>query len=261
MDLKKEILVKILEFLEKDIRDKPLYQWILRGLLYSFVIWIPITLWIGYQKYNEITRLKAIKNQKLQLLRSKERQYQNYLSKLNDIKIAYRELKKYFREEEIELLKKKLDMLLKKNKLFAGGDKRIIVQSVGYDNFNYPLKFSSFYTQWQSVSLADINFTSRAVQDFNEAMKTLFGKYSDLKERKLIGDVKVSLNGNRIILTFEPGKGLLKIEPIRLLGFISDIKKVPAYPAVSFLRTREEFSDWSQLYIGWKLKFYKGEGK
>ena len=62
-------------------------------------------------------------------------------------------------------------------------------------------------------------------------------------------------------MTFEPGKGLLKIEPIRLLGFISDIKKVPAYPAVSFLRTRDEFSDWSQLYIGWKLKFYKGEGK
>jgi hypothetical protein len=261
MDLKKEILVKILEFLEKDIRGKPLYQWILRGLLYSFVVWIPITLWIGYQKYNEITRLKAIKNQKLQLLRSKERQYQYYLSKLNDIKIAYEELKKYFREEEIELLKKKLDMLLKKNKLFAGGDKKIIFQSLGYDNFNYPLKFSSFYKQWQSVSLPDINFTSRAVQDFNEAMKTLFGKYSDLKERKLIGDVKVSLNGNRIILTFEPGKGLLKIEPIRLLGFISDIKKVPAYPAVSFLRTREEFSDWSQLYIGWKLKFYKGEGK
>ncbi|HIQ26480.1 MAG TPA: hypothetical protein EYH48_04035 [Aquifex aeolicus] len=77
----------------------------------------------------------------------------------------------------------------------------------------------------------------------------------DLKEKPIIGDIKVSLNGNKIILTFEPNKnGLLKIEPIRLLGFISDIRKVPAYPAISFLKTRDKFSEWSQLYLGWFLK-------
>jgi hypothetical protein len=261
MDLKKEILIKSLEFLEKDIRGKPLYRWILQGLLYSFAIWIPITIWIGYQKYTEIERLKHLKNQKLQLLSSKERQYQQYLSKLNDIKIAYMELKKYFREERIELIRRKLDKLLNQRKLLANGNNRFIVQSLGYDNFNYPLRLSSFYTQWQSVSLPDINFNSKAVKDFNDSVKVYFGKYTDLKDRDILGDVKVSLNGNKLILTFEPGKGLLKIEPIRLVGFISDIKRVPAYPAISFLKTREEFSDWSQLYIGWKLKFYKGEGK
>ncbi|RTZ60989.1 MAG: hypothetical protein DSZ31_01010, partial [Gammaproteobacteria bacterium] len=59
---------------------------------------------------------------------------------------------------------------------------------------------------------------------------------------------------------FEPkNSGLLKVEPVRLLGFISDIRKVPAYPAISFLRTREGFSEWSQLYLGWFLKLNSRE--
>jgi len=255
MDLKKEILVKFLEFLEKDIKGKPLYQWILQGLLYSFAIWIPLSLWLSYQKYSDIRKLEKIKNGKLQMLQAKNRQYQNYLAKLNDIKIAYRELKKYFKEEEIELLKKKLDNILSKRKLFVNDDKKIIAQSLGYDNYNYPLKFSSFYKRWQSVSLPEIKFTSKAVQAFNDGVRTYYTKYVDLKEKPIIGDIKVSLNGNRIILTFESKKnGLLKVEPVRLLGFIPDIRKVPAYPAIAFLRTREKFSGWSQLYLGWVLK-------
>jgi len=117
MELKKEIFVKLLELLEKDFRGRPLYQWILQGILRSFVIWIPLSLWIGYQKYADIKKLEKVKNEKLQILKTKNRQYQGYLSKLNDIKIAYRELKKYFMEEEIKSLKKKLDSILIKRKV------------------------------------------------------------------------------------------------------------------------------------------------
>ncbi|RTZ70475.1 MAG: hypothetical protein DSZ30_00725 [Aquificaceae bacterium] len=260
MDLKKELLVKILEFLEKDIKGKPLYQWVLQGLLYSFVIWIPLSLWLGYQKYTDVKKLEKIRDKKLQILQTKNRQYQNYLSKLNDIKIAYKELKKYFKEEEIELLKRKLDDFLSKRRIFRIEKEKVIVQSLGYDNYNYPLKFSSFYKKWQSVSLPEIKFTSKAVQDFNSGVQTYYTKYLDLKEKPIIGDVNVSLNGNRIILTFEPKKnGLLKVKVVRLVGFISDIKKVPAYPAISFLRTREKLSEWSQLYLGWFLKLNSRE--
>jgi len=250
MDLKKEILVQILEFLEKDIKRKPLYHWIFQGLLYSFVIWIPLSLWVGYQKYTEIENLNKIKKEKLELLQLKKRQYQNYLSKLKDIKIAYRELKKYFKEEEIKLLKEKWDILLSKRSLLGKNNGKIIVQSLRYDSYNYPLKLSSFYKKWQSVSLPEIKFTSKAVEDFNKGVQIYYTKYLDLKEKPIIGDIKVSLNGNKIILTFEPNKnGLLKIEPIRLLGFISDIRKVPAYPAISFLKTRDKFSEFCKFKI------------
>jgi len=260
MELKKEIFVKLLELLEKDFRGRPLYQWILQGILRSFVIWIPLSLWIGYQKYADIKKLEKVKNEKLQILKAKDRQYQSYLSKLNDIKIAYRELKKYFMEEDIESLKKKLDSILIKRKAHYGKNTKSIVQSLGYNNYNYPLKFSSFYKNWTSVSLPGIKFNSKAVEYFNKGVQTFYTKYLDLKKGKIIGDVKVSLNGNRIILTFEPkNSGLLKVEPVRLMGFISDIRKVSAYPAISFLRTREGFSEWSQLYLGWFLKLNSRE--
>jgi len=260
MDLKKELLVKILEFSGKNFKGKPFYQWILQGLLYSFAIWIPLSLWLGYQKYTDVKKLEKIKNEKLRILEARNRQYQGYLSKLNDIKIAYSELKKYFKEEEIELLKRKLNSFLSKGKTFRSEKEKVIVQSIGYDNYNYPLKFSSFYKEWQSLSLPEIKFTSEAVQYFNNGVRVYYTKYLSLKRRPIIGDIEVSLNGNRIILTFRPKwDGLLKVEPVRLIGFISDIRKVPAYPAISFLRTREEFSEWSQLYLGWFLKLNSGE--
>ena len=111
---KEEILYRIVEFLERDIRGRPLYSWLLLGVLYSFVIWLPLAGWVGYQKYQKYKELEAIKAQKLRLLHLKERQIISYKRKLKEIEIAYNTLNNFFSSKKIAQLEQLLNIKLRK---------------------------------------------------------------------------------------------------------------------------------------------------
>jgi len=246
---KEEILYRIVEFLERDIRGRPLYSWLLLGVLYSFVIWLPLAGWVGYQKYQKYKELEEIKAQKLRLLHLKERQIISYKRKLKEIEIAYKTLHVFFSDGKLAKLERIVNGKLDN---FQSGKAKYIETPLVYRTFNYPLRLPKLPIDGQTLD--GVTFTSKTVMDFQTAVNYFYRKYKDLKRNPLRGKVEASLSGNEVVLTLKRSpKGTVLIFPVRYLGFISDMRKLGDIP-VSGFKTSTQEGFWSEIFLGWNLK-------
>jgi len=248
---KEEILYRIVEFLERDIRGKPLYSWLLLGVLYSFVIWIPLAGWIGYQKYQKYKALELVKLEKIRIYQSKKRQLENYKRKIKEVEIAYNILHTFFSDGKLARLQQMLDSKLKtfQSKVI---DTRYIKTPLVYKSFNYPLRLPKLSIEGQT--LAGVTFTAKFVRDFQNAVNYFNRKYKDLEKSPLRGKVKASLSGDELVLTLKRSpKGTISIVPVRYLGFVSDMRKMGDIPVIGFKpSSRPGF--WSEIFLGWNLQ-------
>ena len=251
---KEEILYRIVELLERDIKGRPLYSWVLLAILYSFVVWLPFAGWIGYQQFQKYKELEQVKREKLRLLHLKERQIASYKRKLKEIETAYNILHSFFSEKKLAKLNRMLNAKL--TSLEIQKKDKFIETPIVYQTFNYPLRLPKLPIEGQTIG--GVNFTPKTVRDFQTAVGYFYRKYKDLKRSPLKGKIDISLSGDELYLTFKRSpRGTIKLYPVRYLGFISDMRKIEDIP-VSGFKTSSQNRFWSEIFIGWQLNLGTG---
>ena len=245
---KNEIIYKVWEVLEYEIRGKPVYKWFLYILEFSFLIWIPLAIWIGYSMYKELNKLEYSLQEKHRLLQHEYAKIKRLKQKIGDINEAYKALATFFNPEELQKLKKNINAyVFNLQRISKVG---LIKTPILYKTFNYPLHIPP--PPVESQTLPDINFSSKSVQDFVEAFRTFNRKYKDLKPIR--GNVKISIEGKSLILTFKRKRnGLLELKPVRYLGFISNMKYLEDIPTIASIPPEaKQFR--TNVFIGWILQ-------
>ena len=247
-------------YLNRPIYGRSILAWLKLALIYSFVIWLGIIGWRGYLFYQDYQALINKKNNKISQLNRLKASVKNYRQKIEDINLAYKEISKTFSQKKIALLKQKINSLVKEIKINKTGENIYPYNPYRFVTFNYPIRLDQFFGKLESVTIDRVNFTSRAVSDYKNALRGVYLAFLGLQEKNISGKVKIAFVGNKIALFFVKGSGALFIKGVGLKGLIGNAEKVPYFPTTTyFYRSSEKFPNLTQIFFGWDLEI-KGEG-
>ena len=262
-EILKRILPRLQEYsnyLNRPIYGRPILAWLKLALIYSFVIWLGIIGWRGYLFYQDYQILINKKNDKISQLNGLKTSVENYRQKIEDINLAYKEISKTFSPRKIALLRKKINLLVKEIKIQKAGENIYPYNPYRFITYNYPIRLERFFGKLESVTIDKVNFTSRAVSDYKNALKEIYSAFLGLREKNISGKVKIAIVGNKIALFFVRGSGALFVKGIGLKGLIGNAEKVPYFPTTTyFYRSLDKFPNLTQIFFGWDLEI-KGEG-
>jgi len=242
-----------------EIAGKPLLSWIILIILYSFIIWISIIIYNGYQFYKEYTLLiTKIKNEK-NIIRAKKEILSEYYRKLADVTVAYNEISKYFNKKQVEQLIKKLNIEIKKIEKYSSN---IILKNVinfyRIETFNVKQR-SKIHLDSTGYTLNNIPFKSFIINKFQESLN------KDVKNNKLFKPLKmkveITLLNNKIVMYLAPSnQSIFEIEPLLWKGLIKDPYRIYIFPVESFFYREGIMSNnfISPIYMGWKIKLNEG---
>ena len=242
-----------------EIAGKPLSNWIILIILYSFIIWISIIMYNGYQFYKEYTLLTSkIKNEK-NIIRVRKRILSEYYQKLMDVTIAYNEISKYFNKQQVKYLIRKLDAEIREIEKYSSNT--ILRNSINFyriETFN--IKQRDFIRlDSMGYTLNNISFNSIIINKFQESLNKKLNSNKPIKLLKM--KVKVTLLNNKIVMYLAPTKqSIFIIKPVLWKGLIKNPYRIYVFPTETFFYKEGIVNNnfISPIYVGWQIKLSEG---
>ena len=234
------------------------------SLMFSFILWLAIIGWNSYKAYKAIQNLKNQQRAQLQLLKKKEQLANKYQSKLDDIRLAYKEISKVISPKNVRALLQELDSYVinmeerkKHTVIYTFNPYRIS----GF-NIQLAIKLPSYI---RSVSIAGVYIKSGAVENFKEVLDDILTNWNKkLYQPYIYANVEVVAKKNQILLYLREGNSttsFLKLKPLILYGVINNVLKIPYFLTSTTINTVDlSLAPISQIFIGWDLQFKKTKG-
>jgi len=240
---------KLSEILSYEFRGKTVAGWLGVLIQYSFVIWLGLGAWKGYQYYLEFSKLKQQLDRKERTLKNAQSRYSYLKRRIEDINTAYNSVSNIFSRSSVALLKRKINRAFKElNK------QEFIVSPVKYGGFNYQFRLGyKFFSSVKGVSLPDFSFRSDITERFKSSLNNELHKMWQNRERTVWGTVELTLRGNRILMYFDRKGRSLKLVPKSYVGFVKSIYQTEGFLQASFVpyEALKNNLSYSFALIGW----------
>ena len=253
-----EHLEKVISLLNDTLaieyKGRTLKDWLVLILQFSFILWILILGWIGYNFYNNYKILRQQEVRKLSILSTKNREIKIIRKKIAEIREAYNILRNYFKPEQVTLLRNSLQKEwwneIKKihDWNYFASEHYIIPPEV---RLSVQENIPTYGFVFQNIKLPD-----KTMQIFYSFYNTLIN--SDIK---IFGSVDLDRLNNNYVLYFNPGKGKsLVLRTYKYYGYVKDIFKtnIPLLGG-NFDANQIKMQGYSKPFlVGWILGFTQG---
>lgn len=234
------------------------------SLMFSFVVWLIIIGLNAYKTYKTIQNIKTQQEAQHQLLKTRERLVNKYESKINDIRLAYKEISKVISPKAVKKLLQELDSYIAN---MEKKKKHIIVYTynpyrISGFNIKLAIKLPSYL---RSVSIAGVNIKSEAVINFRKTLDDILITWNKKVYKPYIyAKVDVLAKKNQILLYLrkgKPQKSFLELKPLVFYGVVNDVLKIPYFLTSTVVNTADlSIVPISQIFVGWDLQFKKTKG-
>jgi len=258
-----ETVEKVNAFLAKEIFNKPIRDWLLIAIKYSFVLWLSIMAYTAVFYYKKISKVNKEIENKIKILENKKLQKRKLLIKLKEINKTYRLAYKYFNKRKLNSLQKKINTFY--NEKILNKTSPFIVSPIKLESFNYKINVSrDLFQKFQTITLEEFRFSSLISKYFTNFL--LKNADKNINTQKVVTKtLSVSLtrqNSNTFILVARKNiRGPLELHLSVNYPFIKDIYKT-GYIATTFLSfdALRNQNTYSPLLIKWQFTI-KGETK
>ena len=254
-----ELVYKVYEgfssVLEKPLFGKPLSLWLKYAIMYSFVVWLGLIAWNGYNHYQTYQQLLQEEKLNKQLLSRKKATITRYKNKIQDIRLAYQEISRIISPENVKVLMESLD----KNVELVENQKKMVnlnplnpYRIRGF-NIRIPIYLPKYLG---SVTFKGINFSSKIVRDYSISLEKIFEKWRRQTIKEIYAKVNIVYKNNKLVLYLKrASQGFLTLKPVGFYGVLYDFKKLPFIPTTTALNSNLLMKniDFSRFYFGWDL--------
>ena len=241
--------------LEKPLFGKPLSLWLKYAIMYSFVVWLGVIAWNGYNHYQTYQRLLQEEKLNKQVLSRKKATITRYKNKIRDIRLAYREISRTISPENVKALMEtidgKVESILNQKRLVDLNP--LNPYRVGGFNIKIPLHLPEYL---ESVTFRGVKFPSRVVRDYSQILQKLFAKWDKQYSAGVRTKVNAVYKNSQIVLYLKrDSNGLLTLKPVGFYGVIDDFQKLPFIPTATASNSAllMQNINFSRFYFGWDL--------
>jgi len=244
-----EISEKVSQILSYEYRGKTVGRWIATVIQYSFIVWIGLAVWKGYQYYLQLQQLQQQLDRKQVVLKNIQNNYISLQRKLKEINSTYDSISKIFSKKKVVLLKRKINMAFEKLK-----KEKFIVSPIKYEGFNYPFMLDyKFFSSVKGISLSDFPFWSEITERFKSSLNSELRRMWQSRNQIKLGTIELTLRGNKILMYYTKKGNTLKLIPQSYVGFVKSIYQTKGFLQATFLPYGALKNDlsYSSALVGW----------